>query len=271
MSTVAVIDYGGSNLRSVVNALECMSGARHRVVVSDAAAVIREADRVVFPGQGAIGDCMARLAERGLIDIIRECARTRPFFGICLGLQSLLSASDEDGGTTCLGLFPGTVVRFPLKPTPAPDGLPRKVLGEDAAHLLSQYSWPGNVRELQNLMQRLAVLSREDVISSAVVRQILPAAQISHGHCGQTVDQLQDAVRAWAKESLAGRNGGGGADEILHDALLCLVEPVLLKETLLSVDGNQIKAAQLLGINRNTLRKKLNDYGLDPVDLRRGE
>lgn len=154
----------------------------------------------------------------------------------------------------------------------ANDGLPRKVLGEDAAQLLSLYSWPGNVRELQNLMQRLAVLSREDVISSAVVRQILPAAQISQGQCGQTVDQVQEAVRTWAKEKLAGQNAASGAaEEILHDALLSLVEPVLLKETLLSVDGNQIRAAQLLGINRNTLRKKLNDYGLDPVDLRRGE
>jgi two-component system nitrogen regulation response regulator GlnG len=154
----------------------------------------------------------------------------------------------------------------------ANDGLPRKVLGEDAAQLLSLYSWPGNVRELQNLMQRLAVLSREDVIGAAVVRQILPAAQISQGPFGQAVDQVQEAVRTWVREKLAGQNAASGAaEEILHDALLSLVEPVLLRETLLSVDGNQIRAAQLLGINRNTLRKKLNDYGLDPVNLRRGE
>src|SRR3546814_16780720 len=60
-------------------------------------------------------------------------------------------------------------------------------------------------------------------------------------------------------------------EDVLHQSLLSVVEPVLLRETLLSVDGNQIKAAQVLGINRNTLRKKLNDYGLDPAGLRRGE
>ena len=127
MSTVAVIDYGGSNLRSVVKALETVARDRHRILVSDDAQVIANADRVVFPGQGAIGDCMSRLYQRGLVDVIRTCAATRPFFGICLGLQSLVRASAEDGGTACLDLYPGEVVRFPLNPAPAPDGSPRKV------------------------------------------------------------------------------------------------------------------------------------------------
>ena len=127
MSTVAVIDYGGSNLRSVVKAIESVAGSRHQVVVSDDATVIAAADRVVFPGQGAIGDCMARLREHQLIDVIRTCAATRPFFGICLGLQSLVRHSAEDGGTDCLDLFPGEVVRFPHDPPPAADGSPRKV------------------------------------------------------------------------------------------------------------------------------------------------
>jgi glutamine amidotransferase len=127
VSTVAVIDYGGSNLRSVVKALETVARDRCRVVVSDDAGVIAAAERVVFPGQGAIGDCMARLRERGLIEVVRECAATRPFFGICLGLQSLMETSAEDGGTPCLGLFQGEVVRFPADPPPAPDGSPRKI------------------------------------------------------------------------------------------------------------------------------------------------
>src|SRR3546814_17164325 len=80
--------------------------------------------------------------------------------------------------------------------------------------------------------------------------------------------------RDWAKSSL-GKSCIGGIpavdEDVLHQSLLSVVEPVLLRETLLSVDGNQIKAAQVLGINRNTLRKKLNDYGLDPAGLRRGE
>ena len=127
MSTVAVIDYGGSNLRSVVKALETVAGSRHQIIVADDARTVANADRVVFPGQGAIGDCMARLNDQGLVEVIRECARTRPFFGICLGLQSLVSHSAEDGGTTCLDIFPGEVVRFPHHPPPAPDGSPRKI------------------------------------------------------------------------------------------------------------------------------------------------
>lgn len=127
MSTVAVIDYGSSNLRSVVKALETVAGSRHQVVVAEDAATVANADRVVFPGQGAIGDCMTRLNDHGLVDVIRECARTRPFFGICLGLQSLVTHSAEDGGTACLDLFAGEVVRFPDKPPPAADGSPRKI------------------------------------------------------------------------------------------------------------------------------------------------
>ena len=127
MSTVAVIDYGGSNLRSVVKALETVAAGRHRIIVADDARRVADADRVVFPGQGAIGECMARLDEHGLIDVIRECAFTRPFLGICLGLQSLVSHSAEDGGTACLDIFPGTVVHFPPNPPPAADGSPRKI------------------------------------------------------------------------------------------------------------------------------------------------
>ena len=127
MSTVAVIDYGSSNLRSVVKAIETAAAGRHSVLVTDDAAVIADADRVVFPGQGAIGDCMRRLHERQLVEVIRASALSKPFFGICLGLQSLVTLSDEDGGIACLDLFPGTVRRFPLQPPPAADGSPRKV------------------------------------------------------------------------------------------------------------------------------------------------
>src|SRR5690606_12595491 len=150
----------------------------------------------------------------------------------------------------------------------ANEGLPRKTLGEDAIRLLVEYHWPGNVRELQNLMQRLAVLSREDVIGANIVRQILPAGQPGEGRSGESVERLRGAVRDWAKSSL-GRSGIGSIpavdEDVLHQSLLSVVEPVLLRETLLSVDGKQIKAAQVLGINRNTRRKKLNDYGLDPA------
>ena len=146
----------------------------------------------------------------------------------------------------------------------AQEGLPRKVLDAAAAQLLSLYDWPGNVRELQNVMQRMAVLVREDVISADVVRQTIDG--------GLTVrdmtagDDLASLLGEWVRRMLAAGTARGIGT--LYDDMLALVEPVLLRETLAAVDGNQIRAASLLGINRNTLRKKLNDYDIDPLGLR---
>ena len=112
MSIVVVLDYGTSNLRSVAKALEFVAENKHQIIVSDQQEQILAADRVVFPGQGAIGQCMASLKEKGLDDVVRECIKTRPFLGLCLGLQSLLDESDEDGGIQGLGIIPGRVIRF---------------------------------------------------------------------------------------------------------------------------------------------------------------
>lgn len=112
MQTVAIIDYGMSNLRSVARALEYVAGGAQRVCISDRPEEIAAADRVVFPGQGAIGHCMQGLRSRGLIDVLTRSLSEKPFLGICLGLQSLLDWSDEDGGVACLGVLPGKVVRF---------------------------------------------------------------------------------------------------------------------------------------------------------------
>jgi imidazole glycerol-phosphate synthase subunit HisH len=112
MTTVVVLDYGSSNLRSVAKALEFVADG-HQVIVTDLAKQILAADRVVFPGQGAIGQCMNSLRGKGLDDVIRECVRDKPFLGICLGLQSLMDDSDEDGGTKGLGIIAGGVKRFP--------------------------------------------------------------------------------------------------------------------------------------------------------------
>lgn len=112
MHSVAVLDYGTSNLRSVAKALEFVSDNRHRVFVSDRPEQILSADRIVFPGQGAIGQCMASLKQKGLDEVIRTGIRNKPFLGICLGLQSLMDTSNEDGGTQCLGIIPGRVLRF---------------------------------------------------------------------------------------------------------------------------------------------------------------
>lgn len=112
MSKIIVIDYGSSNLRSVAKALETVANSDQLVAISNKPDEILQADKVVFPGQGAIGQCMTHLKEQGLDDVIRECILNKPFLGICLGLQSLMDHSDEDGGVKGLGILPGKVIRF---------------------------------------------------------------------------------------------------------------------------------------------------------------
>jgi glutamine amidotransferase len=112
METVVILDYGMSNLRSVAKALEFISSGKQRVRVSGSVADLKRADRVVFPGQGAIGDCMRHLLVLGLVTSLQECVRTKPFLGICLGLQSLMHYSEEGNGTAGLGIYEGQVVRF---------------------------------------------------------------------------------------------------------------------------------------------------------------
>ena len=110
MIDIAVVDYGMGNLRSVAKALVHVAPERNIVVSADPA-VIRGAVRVVLPGQSAMPDCMRSLDESGLREVVLEVARTRPFLGICLGLQMLFDESEE-GPTRCLGVYEGRVVRF---------------------------------------------------------------------------------------------------------------------------------------------------------------
>lgn len=110
---IAVIDYGMSNLRSVAKAIEHVVAPGDTVVVTDDPETIRSAARVVFPGQGAARDCMAAISGHHLNQAILEAARSKPFLGICMGLQVLLAWSEENEGTPLLGLIPGRVVRFP--------------------------------------------------------------------------------------------------------------------------------------------------------------
>ena len=111
MTSIAVIDYGMGNLRSVSKALEHVAPEAEVHVTSDAA-VVRRAERVVFPGQGAMPDCMREMDARGLRPAVLEAARSKPFLGICIGLQMLFERSEE-GDTAGLGVFPGQVRRFP--------------------------------------------------------------------------------------------------------------------------------------------------------------
>jgi len=111
MTTVAIIDYGMGNLRSVAKAIEHVASASEVVVTSDPAEVLA-ADRVVFPGQGAMPDCMRELEARGLRDAVIQAAQDKPFLGICVGEQMLFERSEE-GNVPGLGIFPGEVKRFP--------------------------------------------------------------------------------------------------------------------------------------------------------------
>jgi len=113
MHSVAVIDYGMGNLRSVSKALEHVAGDGVRVEVTSDSATVMEADRIVFPGQGAMRDCIAELERFGLREVVETVIYTRPFLGICMGLQALLESSDEDPDTRALGTFSGRVERFP--------------------------------------------------------------------------------------------------------------------------------------------------------------
>lgn len=108
---IAVIDYGAGNLHSVKNALDYL-GAES--VITSSSDEILNADKVILPGVGSFGDAMRRLEEKNLIDSVKRAADgTKPFLGICLGLQLLFEASEESPGVEGLGIFKGSVVRIP--------------------------------------------------------------------------------------------------------------------------------------------------------------
>jgi len=108
---IAVIDYGMGNLRSVARAVEAAEAEVRVIAAPDG---MDWADGVVFPGQGAIVDTMAFLRQSGFDAALRAwLAADRPYLGICLGLQALFETSEEGGGTPCLGILPGRIVRFP--------------------------------------------------------------------------------------------------------------------------------------------------------------
>ena len=111
MTHIAVVDYGMGNLRSVTKAIEHVAPEAVVTLTSDPR-VIERAGRVVFPGQGAMRDCMREMDARGLRGAIVAAAHEKPFLGVCIGLQMLFEHSEE-GDTPGLGLLPGKVRRFP--------------------------------------------------------------------------------------------------------------------------------------------------------------
>lgn len=133
---IAVVDYGMGNLRSVSKALEHVAREAQVLVTADPA-LIRSAERVVVPGQGALPDCMRSLSASGAREAVVEAMRDKPYLGICLGLQMLFERGAE-GDTPGLGVLRGNVPRF------APSGLKIPHMGwnevlQEAAHPL----WAG--------------------------------------------------------------------------------------------------------------------------------
>ncbi len=142
--TVAVVDYGMGNLRSVSQAvMHVAAGEGVDVIVTSRPEDVRAAERVVLPGQGAMRDCMRELADSGLRDAVLEAAASKPLMGVCVGMQMLLDHSEEQD-TPGLGLIPGRVKRFQLTGQLQPDGSRYKV---------PQMGW-NQVRQLSAAGQR---------------------------------------------------------------------------------------------------------------------
>ena len=129
--TVAVVDYGMGNLRSVSQAvMHVARDTEFDVIVTCSPDEVFAAERVVLPGQGAMPDCMRELRESGLQEAVLDAAANKPLMGVCVGMQMLLSRSEEgppDVGTAGLGLIAGEVVRFQLEGQLQPDGSRYKV------------------------------------------------------------------------------------------------------------------------------------------------
>ncbi len=155
----------------------------------------------------------------------------------------------------------------------AAEGLPVKLLDTSAIEWMRGYGWPGNVRELENLMRRVAALAREETITGSTMAEALregrPAAMMT-----SQPNDINNGISG-SIEAHLGRYFAAFGDDFppdgLYDRVLAEMERPLLAMTLAATRGNQIRAAKLLGINRNTLRKKLTDLDLDPASWRRLE
>ena len=142
----------------------------------------------------------------------------------------------------------------------ADEGLPRKSLGDEAIALLDAHDWPGNVRELENVMRRLAALSRDAVIGPGELREFLGEAPLA----AQEPDVAIDAAVRARIERFAREDPRVLDDGTLYDRIIAEVERPLIETMLRRYGGNQLRAARAMGLNRNTLRKRLDMLGIDP-------
>ena len=112
MSIIAVVDYNMGNLRSVTQALQHVASSNTEIKITSNPDEILQADRVVFPGQGAARDCMSELQVRELVEVVIEAAHSKPFLGICMGMQVLMERSEENDGVDLMGVYKGQVKHF---------------------------------------------------------------------------------------------------------------------------------------------------------------
>ena len=112
MSSIAIVDYGMGNLYSVAKAVEHVTTAKDHVRITSNPEDIVSSDKVIFPGQGAARDCMSAIKKFDLKSAIIDAAKNKPFLGICMGMQVLMSKSEENNGTKCLGFYEGNVEHF---------------------------------------------------------------------------------------------------------------------------------------------------------------
>lgn len=144
MKKIVVVDYGMGNLRSVAQALRTVAPEAD-IKISGEISHIRNAHRLVLPGQGAMPDCMRSLHESGLHDAMIDAARSKPVFGVCIGEQMMFDWSEE-GETSGLGLLPGKVIRFRLEGRMQSDGTRYKVpqMGWNRVHQTTAHPlWKG--------------------------------------------------------------------------------------------------------------------------------
>jgi len=111
LNTIAIVDYGMSNLSSVVKAVEYV-GPNQKVIISSNPKEIDNADKIIFPGQGAARKCINSIFDKNLDKVIKKISNEKPFLGICMGMQVLMDYSEENNGTDCLGLIKGKVKKF---------------------------------------------------------------------------------------------------------------------------------------------------------------
>jgi DNA-binding NtrC family response regulator len=229
--------------------------------------------RWVEEGEGDLVITDVMMPDGNGLDLIPRIRRVRPELRIIvMSAQSTLMTAVK---ATQRGAFEYLPKPFDLTELLAvvgrarEGGLPGKLLDQGAIEVLQGHRWPGNVRELENLMHRLAALCPDEVVGAPAVQGEL--REIDYGGAPERpgeVDMVQEplarAVERHILQFLAAHGDALGPSDI-YDRVLAEVERPLIRMTLAATRGNQIKAAAMLGLNRNTLRKKIRDLDIPVI------